>query len=230
MIRRVKATYAELYDRHLVPMLFAPYAPILAERAKMLGPREHPGNRGGYRHRHPGVGADLAGWRADHRNRSQSADDRPRQGSGPVWQTITWQQADAMKLPFPDASFDLIVCQFGVMFFPGKQASFREASRVLRQGGTYRFAVWDAWKKMPTCTVDHRRRCGRRYVGAGSIVACEPALSLRGNHPGGPRRGQLPADRYSAYHPAGYGGVREGSRHSRGPRIADPDRHCGGRP
>ena len=34
-----KATYAELYDRHLVPMLFAPYAPILAERAKMLGPR-----------------------------------------------------------------------------------------------------------------------------------------------------------------------------------------------
>ena len=44
---------------------------------------------------------------------------------------VVWQQADAMKLPFSDADFDLIVCQFGVMFFPDKQASFRESFRVL---------------------------------------------------------------------------------------------------
>ena len=62
---------------------------------------------------------------------------------------ITWQQADGMELPFPDESFDLIVCQFGVMFFPDKQASFREASRVLQHGGTHLFAVWNDWKKMP---------------------------------------------------------------------------------
>jgi SAM-dependent methyltransferase len=53
-----------------------------------------------------------------------------------------------MMLPFSDASFDLIVCQFGVMFFPDKQASFREALRVLRHGGKYLFIVWDDWKQM----------------------------------------------------------------------------------
>jgi ubiquinone/menaquinone biosynthesis C-methylase UbiE len=66
----------------------------------------------------------------------------------PGIENIAWQQADAMKLPFPDNSFDLIVCQFGVMFFPDKQASFREASPVSRPGGTYLFIVWDNWKEM----------------------------------------------------------------------------------
>jgi ubiquinone/menaquinone biosynthesis C-methylase UbiE len=46
---------------------------------------------------------------------------------------VIWRQADAMRLPFPDGSFDLIVCQFGVMFFLDKQTAFREAARVLRQ-------------------------------------------------------------------------------------------------
>jgi SAM-dependent methyltransferase len=54
-----------------------------------------------------------------------------------------------MHLPFPNESFELIVCQFGVMFFPDKQASFREAARVLAPGGRYLFSVWDDWKKMP---------------------------------------------------------------------------------
>lgn len=50
--------------------------------------------------------------------------------------------ADAMELPFADGSFDLIVCQFGVMFFPDKAAAFREAARVLKPGGHYIFSVW----------------------------------------------------------------------------------------
>ena len=62
---------------------------------------------------------------------------------------VLWQQADAMKLPFPDAAFDLIICQFGVMFFPDKQASFREALRVLAPGGTYLFVLWDDYDTMP---------------------------------------------------------------------------------
>jgi len=61
----------------------------------------------------------------------------------PGMERVVWQQADAMKLPFSDAAFDLIVCQFGVMFFPDKQASFRESFRVLAPGGTYLFVVWD---------------------------------------------------------------------------------------
>ncbi len=56
---------------------------------------------------------------------------------------VTWQQADAMSLPFGDDSFDAVVCQFGAMFFPDKAAAFAEARRVLRPGGTFLFNVWD---------------------------------------------------------------------------------------
>jgi SAM-dependent methyltransferase len=56
---------------------------------------------------------------------------------------VTWQQADALALPFPDGSFDAVVCQFGVMFFPDKGAGYREALRVLKPGGRFLFNVWD---------------------------------------------------------------------------------------
>ncbi len=56
---------------------------------------------------------------------------------------IEWQQADAQALPFPDASFDWLVCQFGVMFFPDKAKAYSEARRVLKPGGQFLFAVWD---------------------------------------------------------------------------------------
>jgi SAM-dependent methyltransferase len=56
---------------------------------------------------------------------------------------VAWHLADAMDLPFPDASFDAVVCQFGVMFFDDKPKAFSEARRVLRPGGVYLFNVWD---------------------------------------------------------------------------------------
>ena len=56
---------------------------------------------------------------------------------------VVWRQADAMQLPFGDASFDAVVCQFGVMFFPDKMHAFAEARRVLRPGGVFLFNVWD---------------------------------------------------------------------------------------
>jgi ubiquinone/menaquinone biosynthesis C-methylase UbiE len=56
---------------------------------------------------------------------------------------ITFQQADATALPFPDESFDVVVCQFGVMFFPDKLQGFKEAFRVLHKGGMFLFNVWD---------------------------------------------------------------------------------------
>jgi ubiquinone/menaquinone biosynthesis C-methylase UbiE len=56
---------------------------------------------------------------------------------------VEFQQADAIALPFADASFDAVVCQFSVMFFPEKEKSYREAYRVLAPGGRYVFSVWD---------------------------------------------------------------------------------------
>jgi SAM-dependent methyltransferase len=59
-------------------------------------------------------------------------------------EAIDFQPADATALPFAAGSFDLIVCQFGVMFFPDKDKSYREAFRVLVSGGRYLFSVWDS--------------------------------------------------------------------------------------
>jgi ubiquinone/menaquinone biosynthesis C-methylase UbiE len=56
---------------------------------------------------------------------------------------VTFRQADALALPFGDASFDAVVCQFGAMFFRDKRAGYREARRVLKPGGRFLFNVWD---------------------------------------------------------------------------------------
>ena len=143
-----RATYAELYDRHLVPLLFAPYAGYLAGRVNALKPSsvlETAAGTGILTHalvrvlpaEVPIVATDLHQPMID---RARAKADGTR---------IAWQQADAMQLPYPSESFELVVCQFSVMFFPDKRASFREAARVLTPRGRYLFAVWDDWKKMP---------------------------------------------------------------------------------
>jgi len=60
---------------------------------------------------------------------------------------VEWRQADAVQLAFADATFDAVVCQFGVMFFPEKSKAFSEALRVLRPGGVFIFNVWDRIKE-----------------------------------------------------------------------------------
>jgi ubiquinone/menaquinone biosynthesis C-methylase UbiE len=68
---------------------------------------------------------------------------------------VEWRPADATKLPFPDRSFDAVVCQFGLMFFPDKVAGVREAFRVLKPGGRYLFNVWDAIAHNPGARIAH---------------------------------------------------------------------------
>jgi SAM-dependent methyltransferase len=57
---------------------------------------------------------------------------------------VEFRAVDACELPFPDHSFDVAVCQFGVMFFVDKAKSYREARRVLKTGGRYLFNVFDS--------------------------------------------------------------------------------------
>src|SRR5215469_7083543 len=61
----------------------------------------------------------------------------------PGAERVTWRQADAQALPFADGSFDAVLCQFGVMFFPDRTAAYRETRRVLKPGGWFLFNVWD---------------------------------------------------------------------------------------
>jgi len=62
---------------------------------------------------------------------------------------VSFEEVDAMALPFDDDTFDCLACQFGVMFFPDKAVSFAEALRVLKPGGVYHFNVWDSWQGNP---------------------------------------------------------------------------------
>lgn len=64
-------------------------------------------------------------------------------------ENATFQSADALSLPFDDNSFDAAICQFGLMFFPDKQASFAEVARVLKPGGTYLFNTWGTLHENP---------------------------------------------------------------------------------
>jgi ubiquinone/menaquinone biosynthesis C-methylase UbiE len=68
---------------------------------------------------------------------------------------VTFQPADATALPFGDGSFDAVVCQFGIMFFPDKPKSFGEVHRVLKPGGRIFFSVWDAHRYNPFGRIAH---------------------------------------------------------------------------
>jgi ubiquinone/menaquinone biosynthesis C-methylase UbiE len=72
-----------------------------------------------------------------------------------VGEQIDFQPADATALPFSHAIFDAVVCQFGVMFFPDKERSYREVCRVLCAGGHYFFSVWDSHRHNPFARLAH---------------------------------------------------------------------------
>lgn len=62
---------------------------------------------------------------------------------------IEWRQADAMTLPFGDGRFGAVVCGFGFMFMPDRQAALKEARRMLVKGGILLFNVWDRIERNP---------------------------------------------------------------------------------
>jgi SAM-dependent methyltransferase len=132
----------ELYDTYLVPMIFEPYALDIAARLATRRPRrvlEIAAGTGVVTRSIvaalPGdvaiVATDISQPMLD--RAAAIGTDRP----------IEWRQADAMQLPFRDALFDAVVCQFGAMFFPDRAKAFAEARRVLAPGGTLLFNVWD---------------------------------------------------------------------------------------
>jgi len=68
---------------------------------------------------------------------------------------VDFRPADATAVPFKDGAFDAVVCQFGVMFFPNKDVSYREVHRVLAPGGHYLFSVWDSHRHNPFGRIAH---------------------------------------------------------------------------
>ena len=133
----------ENYDRYMAPLIFESYAADLARRVASLSPHAVLETAAG-----TGVVAralapklppnasyvvtDLNQPMIDYAASRQPSDSR-----------IAWRQADAVALPFEDAAFDVVCCQFGAMFFPDRALAYREARRALKPGGHFLFSVWD---------------------------------------------------------------------------------------
>jgi ubiquinone/menaquinone biosynthesis C-methylase UbiE len=148
-LARFVGSIPELYDRHMGPVFFEPYALDLAGRLPagtrrileiaagtgrvtrhLLGPLAHDGVL---------VATDL--------NEPMIAEAQKRV----IDSRVTWRTADAQALPFKgdDEPFDVVVCQFGLMFVPDKLLALREMRRVLRPGGTLLLSVWDELGRNP---------------------------------------------------------------------------------
>jgi SAM-dependent methyltransferase len=131
-----------LYESHLVPLIFEPYAVDLAKRLasrSLTRVLEIAAGTGV-------VTRQLAAALPESVSIVATDLNQPMLDQGAAIGTrrpVEWRQADAMQLPFEDASFDAVACQFGVMFFPDKAKAFAEARRVLRPGGVFIFNVWD---------------------------------------------------------------------------------------
>jgi ubiquinone/menaquinone biosynthesis C-methylase UbiE len=137
------------YDRDLGPVIFDGYAADIARRTASHGPRDVLEIAAGtgvvtrkLRDALPPetrlVATDLAAPMLD------VAREKFRAG-----EQVAFEAADALVLPFADGAFDAVVCQFGHMFFPDRDAAHREAWRVTRPGGRYLFSVWDSPRYNP---------------------------------------------------------------------------------
>ena len=132
----------KLYDTYLVPLIFEPYAADLVNRLRARPPSrvlEIAAGTGVVTRALASALRESATIVATDLNQAM-LDQASVVGTK---RAVEWRQADAMQLPFPDATFDAVACQFGVMFFPDKAKAFSEARRVLRPGGIFIFNVWD---------------------------------------------------------------------------------------
>jgi ubiquinone/menaquinone biosynthesis C-methylase UbiE len=144
---RFSGSIPALYHRCLGPLLFEPYAQDLAGRAAEGRPRRILETAAGTGIVTEALAAALpdADIVATDLNQAMLDEAASRLGAD----RIEWREADAQALPFEDASFDAVVCQFGAMFFPDRAAAYREARRVLRPGGRFLFNVWDRLEANP---------------------------------------------------------------------------------
>jgi len=145
----------EHYDSGLGPLIFVDYADDIARRAAALKPA---------RVLETAAGTGIVSRRLrDHlppATHLTSTDLVPGMleiatAKFKPEEQVTFQPADATALPFGDASFDVVVCQFGVMFYPDKDKGYREVHRVLAPGGHYLFSVWDAHRYNPFGRIPH---------------------------------------------------------------------------
>jgi SAM-dependent methyltransferase len=150
------APVCDLYDRHLGPALFEPYAVDLAGRVA------NDRAEGSVLEMACGTGILTQQLRTQLKPAVSltATDINPgmldyAQMKLKSVKGIDWRQGDIANLPFPDASFNAAVCQFGLMFVPDKNRAFREMHRVLVKGGQLTFSVWGCIENNPWGVIAH---------------------------------------------------------------------------
>lgn len=146
-VARFTGSIPAAYDEYLGPVLFEPYATVIAERTTGLAPTrvlEIACGTGRLTHHLRRSLPETTAIVATDLNEPMLDVARTRV-TGPV----TWLAADALVLPFADGDFDLVVCQFGAMFFPDRVAAYREMRRVLQPGGSMLVTVWGSIDENP---------------------------------------------------------------------------------
>jgi ubiquinone/menaquinone biosynthesis C-methylase UbiE len=139
----------EFYDRNLGPVIFEGYAAEMARKAAAHAPQRVLELAAG-----TGIVTRQLRRALPPESRLVATDLNPpmldiARAKFTDRDDVAFRPADATALPFDDASFDLVVCQFGVMFFPDRPKSYREVRRVLAGAGRYLFSVWDALQHNP---------------------------------------------------------------------------------
>jgi ubiquinone/menaquinone biosynthesis C-methylase UbiE len=141
---------AETYEQYMVPVLFEPWASHLIQLADpQRGERIIDvacGTGIVARRIAPlvGSGTEIVGLDV-----SQNMLDVARASANEEGLDVAWHEGRAEALPFPDGSFDVAVCQFGLMFFTDRRAALAEMHRVLNTNGRAALSVWQSLDRHP---------------------------------------------------------------------------------
>lgn len=158
---QVSGDAAEVYEKCFVPAIFGQWAPHLADAARVAS---------GDRVLDVGCGTGVLARAAADRVASESQVTGLDRNAGMLAVArrlrpqIDWRQGDATTLPFADASYDVVLSQFALMYFPDRTCALKEMVRVLRPGGRLAIAVWGPYERATSyviLTEITQRRCGQ---------------------------------------------------------------------
>jgi SAM-dependent methyltransferase len=158
---QVSGDAAEVYERCFVPAIFGRWAPQLVDAARVASED---------RVLDVGCGTGVLARAAADRVAAEAQVTGLDLNEGMLAVArrlrpqIDWRHGDATKLPFPDGSYDVVVSQFALMYFPDRGAAIKETVRVLRPGGRLAVAVWGPYERATgyvILTEIATRRCGQ---------------------------------------------------------------------
>ena len=151
------ANPAEGYESYMVPTLFGPCATSLVDAAEL---------KAGERVLDVGCGTGIVAREIASRlgatGRVTGVDLSPNMlavasaAADREGLTIEWRKGNAEQLPFDDRMFDLVLCQFALMFFADKTAALTEMRRVVTKSGRVLITVWQGLDRHPFYQTLHR--------------------------------------------------------------------------